>query len=244
MLRCTGYEITKTGTKFTYKRDGKQFSLIFPTQWYFKEYSMLFAAILLTAEEVGISLTDAKKRLEQSYRLPPGRLSVFTGEKGTTILDGSYNASPVAVASTLKLLKDIKSPGRKIVVLGDMRELGGLSEEKHKEVGVLVTQVADEIVLVGPMMKQYALPVVIASGFPKERVFHFDTARDVGQFLLTKRMQKQDMILVKGSQNTIFLEEVVYQLMKEKSQAKTLLCRQSPYWQNIRKRFFAKHKHL
>lgn len=240
-FRCVGYTLKKFTTVFTYEHEDKTVTLTFKNQLFIKEYAYMFAAVLLGACEVGVPLRDAMNRLEKNFRLPPGRLSVLKGEKNSVIIDSSYNASPVAVLAILKLLNDIPCSGKKIAVLGDMRELGILAQEKHREIGMKAAQSADEIILVGPLMKQFALPEILRSEFPKDRVFHFDTAGDVGQFILTKRLKKNDLILVKGSQNTIFLEQVVYELMKEKNRAKELLCRQSRYWQRVRNTFFSHH---
>jgi UDP-N-acetylmuramyl pentapeptide synthase len=240
-LRLAGYQVKKFSTTFTYEWLDMTFQLKFADQLFFEEYGYIFAAILLGAWKLGIPFEDAIRILQKEYYLPPGRLSILKGEKQSTIIDSSYNASPVAVSAALNLLKNLSTPGKKIVVLGDMRELGVLAEEKHREIGILTAQSGDYIVLVGPLMKKYALPVILNTGFSKDRVFLFDTARDVGQFIFQKLMKSHDLVLVKGSQNTIFLERVVYELMKEKNRAHTLLCRQSEYWKAVRDEFFSKN---
>jgi UDP-N-acetylmuramoyl-tripeptide--D-alanyl-D-alanine ligase len=241
-LRISDCQVKKYSTTFTYNWINKILQLKFDDQLFFEEYGYIFAAILLAAWKLGIPFKNSIERLEKEYRLPPGRLSVLKGEKQSTIIDSSYNASPVAVSAALHLVKNLSIPGKKIVVLGDMRELGVLEEEKHRELGIFASQSGDFIVLVGPLMKKYALPAILNTGFSHTHVFSFDTAKDVGQFLLKKLMKRNDLVLVKGSQNTIFLEQVVYELMKEKNRSHELLCRQSEYWQQVRNRFFSKHK--
>jgi len=238
VLRFTGYSLNKFTTRFTFEAEGKPYALKFIDQLFFEEYGYIFSAILLGAWKLDISFADAIHTLEKEYRLPSGRLSIIKGEKHSTIIDSSYNASPAAVAAVLNLIKNVHVSGKKIVVLGDMRELGILEEEKHKEIGVFATQSGEYIILVGPNMKRYALPAILATGFPKDHVFSFDTAKDVGQFIIKNILKRNDLIVVKGSQNTIFLETVVYDLMKEKGKAHELLCRQSQYWQHVRKKFF------
>jgi UDP-N-acetylmuramoyl-tripeptide--D-alanyl-D-alanine ligase len=237
-LRFTGYALNKFSTRFTFEAEGKLYTLKFNDRIFFEEYGYIFAAILLGAWKLDIPFAEAIQILEKEYRLPAGRLSVLKGEKQSTILDSSYNASPAAVAAVLNLVKNIHVSGKKILVLGDMRELGVLEEEKHKEIGVFATQSGEYIILVGPSMKRYALPAIFATGFPKDHVFSFDAAKDVGQFIIKHILKRNDFLVVKGSQNTIFLETVVYDLMKEKNKAHELLCRQSQYWQQVRKKFF------
>jgi len=72
------------------------------------------------------------------YTLQPGRLSVFGGYKDSVIVDGSYNSSPRSVKKTIgaaHLLRQQLYPAHKIlVVLGDMKELGDLSEQEHRQI--------------------------------------------------------------------------------------------------------------
>ena len=72
--------------------------------------------------EVADALTEARV---------PLRLQVYRGRNGATIMDDTYNASPSSMMAALDLLAEL--PGRRIVLLGDMRELGMLEEEGHQE---------------------------------------------------------------------------------------------------------------
>ena len=169
-LRIIKYEVNKFTTRFTYDWLGKPYQLKFIDQLYFEEYGYIFAAILLGACKLGISYDESIRILEQEYRLPPGRLSVLKGEKQSTIIDSSYNSSPVATTAALNLIKHMSPSGKKILVLGDMRELGRLAEEKHKEIGIFASQSGDYIVLIGSLMKKYALPAIFNSAPKQKRV--------------------------------------------------------------------------
>lgn len=237
-LRITNYELKDLNTFFQFKIDGKSYELKFENKIFAKEYGYTFAAAILAAKELGISVDESILRLRNYYVLPAGRLSILKGEKKSTIIDSSYNSSPAALLTALNLLKKMNVRGQKIVVLGDMRELGEFAPEAHEKAGELAFHAADVIVFVGPFMKKYALPKVLKLGFPKDRLFSFEKSKGVGEFLIEKILKEDDLILVKGSQNTIFLEQVVYEIMKEKACAKELLCRQSPYWEEVRRKFF------
>jgi UDP-N-acetylmuramoyl-tripeptide--D-alanyl-D-alanine ligase len=139
--------------------------------------------------------------------------------------------------NSLKLLSQITAKGHRIAVLGDMRELGELTEDKHKQAAVWISQNSDFVVLVGPNMEKYTYPELLKLKFKNENIKLFKTSETVGDFMKTK-IKKGDLILVKGSQNTIYLEQVVKDLMVKSEDADRLLCRQSPYWEKVRQDFF------
>jgi UDP-N-acetylmuramoyl-tripeptide--D-alanyl-D-alanine ligase len=79
----------------------------------------------------------------------PLRLHVYRGRNDSTILDDTYNASPESMVAALELLADL--PGRRIAVLGDMRELGVEEQEGHRLVGREAARVAQVIYAVGEL---------------------------------------------------------------------------------------------
>jgi UDP-N-acetylmuramoyl-tripeptide--D-alanyl-D-alanine ligase len=79
----------------------------------------------------------------------PLRLHVYRGRNDSTILDDTYNASPASMLAALELLADL--PGRRIAVLGDMRELGVEEQEGHRVVGREAARVAQVIYAVGEL---------------------------------------------------------------------------------------------
>jgi UDP-N-acetylmuramoyl-tripeptide--D-alanyl-D-alanine ligase len=94
----------------------------------------------LSVEEVANALTAAQI---------PSRLHECDGVNGSILLDDTYNASPASMIAALELLGEV--PGRKIAVLGDMRELGAAEAEGHREVGRRAAELADVIYAVGDL---------------------------------------------------------------------------------------------
>jgi UDP-N-acetylmuramoyl-tripeptide--D-alanyl-D-alanine ligase len=197
-------------------------------------YAQTFLAAIAVAKTFNIPLQSAVSSLQSNFHLPPGRLSLIPGLKNSLILDSSYNASRAPMIAALNLLDQI-APARRVAVLGDMRELGQSAEIEHHLVARTAVKTCDLIVAVGPLMKQYLVPEVLRLGFPQQNLYHFTNAYQAANFLKKRLIQNQDTILVKGSQNMIFLEIVVQALMKNPQDSDRLLCRRGKFWDKKRR---------
>lgn len=237
-LEISNYNSSDFHTTFEFTCGHEKHILQFENKLFFKEYGFVFAAAILAARELGIEINAALKRLEK-YSLPPGRLTPLSGEKNSTIIDSSYNSSPAACLAVLGLIKNMVVKGNKILVLGDMRELGVLAKVEHERIVKEAAKIGDYIILIGPQMKKYGFQTLLDHGFPANRLFWFEKSKGAGEFINNQILQENDLILVKGSQNLIFLEEIMFELMLEKEKAHEVLCRQSEYWQKVRADFFA-----
>ncbi len=165
-----------------------------------------------------------------SYEPLAGRLRLVPGIKESFVIDDTYNSSPVAAYEALRVLGSLKAK-RKIAVLGDMLELGKYTMEAHEEVGKLVSKNADFLITVGNRAK-FIAERAVKSGFSKKKIITFLDVNEAG-LELQRKMQKGDLILVKGSQS-VRMEKIVKEVMLEPQKAEELLVRQSPVW--LRKR--------
>ena len=69
-------------------------------------------------------------------------MRIIPGKKGSTLIDDSYNAAPLAVLEGVETLAKITLAKRRIAVIGDMLELGRFSVKEHEKIGrMLVTKV-------------------------------------------------------------------------------------------------------
>ena len=90
-------------------------------------------AALATGYLLGVSLPEMASALQRT-RITGGRLQLFAGPAGSSIIDDSYNANPDSVRAALDVLRELAGP-RSIAVLGDMLELGPAEKELHREIG-------------------------------------------------------------------------------------------------------------
>jgi UDP-N-acetylmuramoyl-tripeptide--D-alanyl-D-alanine ligase len=190
-----------------------------------KKFGYTIAAACAVADFFGISLAEAGKNIAQNFINPPARSSLIPGINNSIILDSSYNAASQTMLDSLDLLNTI-APGRKMALLGDMREIGTLSQQEHELVARKVLEVCEHVVLVGPLMKQFVLPILETSKIPH---YWFPSAQQAGEFLATE-LKSNDLLLVKASQNTLLLEIAVEMLMRNPQDAEKLLCRRGTFW--------------
>lgn len=199
------------------------------------QYGITLALAIAAGMSHGIAFDDCVDAL-RLYRLPPGRMSLIAGINGSHIIDSSYNASTKPMLYALEVLEKAKAQAKRIAVLGDMRELGKEAKHEHEVVAEYASNIVDEFVLVGPLMKEFFLPKILSLGFDKEKVHWFENSAQAAEF--TKGLIKGgEIILVKGSQNTIFLERVVEAIMSNSEMADELLCRRGEYWDKVRAKY-------
>lgn len=167
----------------------------------------------------------------------PGRMNILRGIGGTTIIDDTYNSSPSAASAALQTLYTFTDAGQRIAILGDMRELGVTSQAAHEALGQLCDpSLLSWLVLVGPDCEKYLAPVARGRGC---QVHIARNAIEAGEFVRSVT-QAGAVILAKGSQNTIFLEETVKILCDMSEDAE--LVRQSPEWTRIKNEYFSAFK--
>ena len=113
-----------------------------------------------------------------------------------SLVDDSYNASPVAVRRLLELLA--RAPGRRVAVLGEMYELGELAEEAHFHAGEQAATACDLLIAVGRADAAKIAQRARESGLPDGLVHHVADA-DSATELLRGVLRPGDVVLIKGS---------------------------------------------
>ena len=184
-----------------------------------------------------------KDKLELTYKLQPGRLSVFDWKFNTLIIDSTYNASPLSVRKTIDTVYTIRnncfSKSEIWLILWDMRELWDLTESEHRKLAGYVSQSGDQLFLLGKSMNDY-LADELEKIWATKNLTVCKTLKELNKIVenkLKERKDKNPVILVfKWSQNTIFLEEAVKHFLKNK-QDEELLTRQSEFWMKKKSEF-------
>lgn len=184
-------------------------------------------AALAVADELCVPVQAAVDSI-QALKTPPGRMKVLPGIKATVLIDDTYNSSPIACEQALQAMKELQYSKRKIVVLGDMLELGKYSSDEHKRIGTLVADTADILLTVG-VRARYIAEGALAGGMSEKHIFQYDEVGRAGRELQSL-LNPGDFVLIKASQS-IRAEKIVEEVMLEPERATDLLVRQDVQWQ-------------
>lgn len=185
------------------------------------------------AMQLGMSAADVAKGIE-TIQPVPGRMNILGGIDDTIIIDDTYNSSPAAAAAALQALYSFSNAPQRIAVLGDMRELGATSQAAHEELAMMCdASLLSWVVTVGEEMEKYLIPIARQRGC---QVHVARNAIEAGKFVRSVT-EKGAYILVKGSQNTIYLEECV-KILCDMTEDKELV-RQTPEWLATKDKYFA-----
>jgi UDP-N-acetylmuramoyl-tripeptide--D-alanyl-D-alanine ligase len=130
---------------------------------------------------------------------------------GATVVDDCYNASPVAMAQLLDLLRS--SDGRRVAVLGEMYELGHLAEAAHAELGQRAARSCDLLLAVGGTLARTLAESASNAGLAPHSIHHVADSAAAAE-LLAGLLQAHDVVLVKGSRG-VGLEAVVQALAED-----------------------------
>ncbi len=186
-----------------------------------------FVASALPAFIVGhlfeIQSLKIKKSLEGTKPLN-GRMRLLEGKDGCVIIDDTYNSNPVSAKAAFEVLSEIKYSGRKVIIFGNMNELGQFEAEGHRGVGEFSRGKADLLIFVGKNAELMAR----GNGGLKN-ILTFPNRQELVRSL-DKLIRPRDLILIKASQNGNYFEEVSKALMKNPGEAPKLLVRQNRLW--------------
>jgi UDP-N-acetylmuramoyl-tripeptide--D-alanyl-D-alanine ligase len=145
-------ELAPAQTIFTLRLpDGEKVEVVLPLLGVKNVVNALAAAA--AAHAVGASAEDVRIGLGRAEAVR-GRLNALAGLEGSTVIDDSYNANPSSVRAALDYLGRL--PGRRILVLGDMAELGEEAIELHREVGAYAQSRCDILFSIGELARHAA----------------------------------------------------------------------------------------
>jgi len=139
--------------------------------------------------------------------LTPAMRMEFKQIGNFNVINDAYNANPHSMRAAIDTLLNLKTKGKKILVLGDMLELGDFSFSSHQELGrdIAVSGI-DYLLTVGDSSRLTAKGA-IQSGMACSHIFHCNSVREA-LLILKGIAQAEDVVLIKGSR-AMALERIV-----------------------------------
>lgn len=168
----------------------------------------------LAAIAVGFEMGLTKEEIQQgllNLKLPEMRLQLKKSYFGADIIDDAYNANPDSMKAALDFLQQCSHGKKRAVILGDMLELGDLSEKAHFEIGKYAAERADIFIAVGNYAQSFKKGAL--QGHLDSRCIHtFLTVKEaVGE--VKKLVDDCDIILIKASRG-MKMEQITQTLVR------------------------------
>ena len=197
-----------SGFTFTAKVFNQTISVNLSQIGYCNIYNAL--AALATGHSLGISGKDMSRGLENYQQIPQRNEQIHY--EGVTLINDAYNANPQSMREALKTLSEFNTQGKRFLIIGDMLELGPLSESAHHELGQeIILSNVDHLVTVGPLASLVAESAKKNPRHPLQ-IGKFNTHAEAVSYLL-RNVEKGDCLLIKGSRGTK-MENIIQEYLK------------------------------
>lgn len=201
-ITATNVNLYAEGSEFDFVADGETYHAEISVPGVHHIYNALGA--ILVGLKYNVAMSDIINGINDF--VPVGLRQAVVKLENYTLIKDCYNANPTSMRSALEVLSLREGEGRKVAVLGDMLELGTISESAHREVGKLVCKYnTDCLVTVGEKAKLIARGAVDA-GMSEDRIFSFDD-NGAACAAIADIIKKGDVILLKASRS-MRLEEI------------------------------------
>ncbi|MFQ5964475.1 MAG: UDP-N-acetylmuramoyl-tripeptide--D-alanyl-D-alanine ligase [Candidatus Scalinduaceae bacterium] len=212
-IRASKVKRNKSGFVFTVNGS---FPITLPVLGKHNIYNSL--ATIAVCSAIGINIEEICKKFSD-FKLPSMRMEKqICGD--IVIINDSYNSNPSSMLAALDEFSQLPVPGRKILVCGDMLELGEEAEKQHKQIGEKVAKAKIDVLLtVGPF-SGFVAEGAIDGGMPSENVLSYKTSEEICYFVASL-LKSKDTILIKGSRK-MKLESVLHQIKNCCSEEKTV----------------------
>ena len=200
----------------------------------FGEHSLRpITGAVAVAVKLGLSPQEIVNGIS-SLKPVPGRMNFMRGVEDSVLIDDTYNSSPAALEAAIQTLYALSAPS-KIVIIGSMNELGESSAFEHQKIGEMLDGISlSWVITVGEQANRFLAPAARLRGC---QVYEAKNAIDAGAFVRSI-MEKGALVLLKGSQGEVYLEETVKMLLRNREDEK-MLVRQDENWKKIKDEFFS-----
>ncbi|WP_117160887.1 UDP-N-acetylmuramoyl-tripeptide--D-alanyl-D-alanine ligase [Paraliobacillus sp. X-1268] len=173
-----------------------------------KHHAQNAAFAIQIAVKLGMECKEIQQALLEVDRTGM-RFEVMNGRGGVTLINDAYNASPTSMKAAINVVKEITGYERKIVVLGDMFELGNASKEFHRSIADVLSLPIEYVCTIGE--DAIEISKAVNKQNPLIHTKHFANKEEAITFL-EAYLDEQTLILVKASRG-MQLETIIDRLL-------------------------------
>jgi UDP-N-acetylmuramoyl-tripeptide--D-alanyl-D-alanine ligase len=208
-VRASDVSVDELGRPaFTLSAGGQEVRVSLPVPG--RHHAYTAAAAAAAALQLGVGLDEIALRLGD-VQISDMRMQVFVAANGVTVINDAYNASPASMRAAVATLADMSTRGARVAVLGDMAELGSLTELAHFRIGEEVASSGIEsLVTTGPRARRIA-EGALAAGMPATSVRPCGDVEEASE-VLDDLLSAGDVVLVKASRS-MGLERIVERIL-------------------------------
>ena len=189
-------------TEFTFRSDGAEYKAEISVPGGHHVYNAL--ASILVGMKYNVPISGILAGIREFIPVGLRQAAIKIGRY--TVIKDCYNANPTSMKSGLEILRLSEAGERKVACLGDMMELGTISEREHLNTGkILPSYNVDCLITIGERARLIAQGAIEA-GMDKKHIFSFET-NDEACRALPNILKENDVILLKASRS-MHLEEI------------------------------------
>ncbi|WP_226578485.1 UDP-N-acetylmuramoyl-tripeptide--D-alanyl-D-alanine ligase [Halobacillus litoralis] len=164
--------------------------------------------VIALAEKLGLT-SDQIQNGFQHLQMSSMRFEKHEGLQGSLIINDAYNASPTSMKAVIEVVSHLTSKTKKVLVLGDMFELGEQSEGLHASVAEAIDEKIDAVVTVGDHSEK--ITEAVASHYPQIATKHFKEKKEASHHVRSL-LTPDTVVLIKASRG-MKLEEMLTDLV-------------------------------
>jgi UDP-N-acetylmuramoyl-tripeptide--D-alanyl-D-alanine ligase len=188
-FRLINSDVSLEGTEFTFAHEGEEFTGFIKA--YGKDLAYNSLAAISLADLLGVDVKDSVKALKE-YTAFEGRFEIKELNEYVTLVNDAYNANPTSMRMSIETFDDIfdESEYDRVLILGDMKELGKVTQEQHRLLGELVKRKNfTKVYYVGDSYKDFGLGEKLINWYQAEVIVE----------RIKRNVRKKTAILLKAS---------------------------------------------
>ena len=165
-------------------------------------------AAIAASSQFGVDIAEIQEALKE-FRVPNMRMEVKK-LKDIKIINDTYNSNPMSMRHAIEALKDITTKGRKVLVAGDMLELGHHSGRFHHLVGRQAAESGIDLIVAVGKLAEFISNGAQEAGMSEKKIKRCNLTREACEAVL-HLIKKGDTVLIKGSR-AMKMEQIVREL--------------------------------